>query len=70
MSILYVNIRHERLSIRAQSAPYFLLFCYGERGTAKYAVNTPVIGSTALPVISPLLFMSFALASNAEKPAL
>src|SRR5438132_3339481 len=26
-------------------------------GTAKYAVNTPVIGSTALPVISPLLFM-------------
>jgi hypothetical protein len=35
-------------------------------GIAKYAVNTPVIGSTALPVISPVLFMSFALASIAE----
>jgi hypothetical protein len=37
-----------------------------EIGTAKYAVNTPVNGSTALPVISPLLFMSFALARKAE----
>jgi hypothetical protein len=34
---------------------------YCETGTAKYAVNTPVVGSKALPVISPLLFMSLAL---------
>ena len=43
-----------------------LNFIYCETGTAKYAVNTPVIGSTALPVISPLLFMSFASARTAE----
>lgn len=42
------------------------LVCYCETGTAKYAVNTPVIGSAALPVISPLLFMSLALVSTAE----
>ena len=34
-------------------------------GTAKYAINEPVAGSIALPVISPLLFMSFALARKA-----
>jgi hypothetical protein len=49
-----------------RSALYLFSF-YGETGTAKYAVNTPVAGSVALPVISPLLFMSFALVSFAEK---
>lgn len=39
---------------------------YCEMGTAKYAINAPVFGSTALPVISPLLFMSFALARKLE----
>ena len=36
-------------------------------GTAKYAVLAPVFGSViALPVISPLSFMSFASARTAE----
>src|SRR5690349_4053674 len=41
---------------------------YCETGTAKYAVNAPVFGSAALPVISPLLLMSRATASILEKP--
>src|SRR6266513_2782574 len=45
---------------------YFSFVSVPPTGTAKYAVNTPVIRSTALPVISPLLFMSLALASTAE----
>jgi hypothetical protein len=55
----YINIRHERTwsAFRA----LFLLF-YGESGTAKYAVNTPV-SVLALPVISPLLLMSLAFVS-------
>ena len=43
---------------------------YCETGTVKYAVNTPVIGSIALPVICPALFMSLALARVAGKPPL
>jgi|SRR5262245_22401708 len=35
---------------------------YLETGTAKYAINAPVVASTPLPVISPLLLMSLALA--------
>jgi len=51
-----------RVFIRAADKPAPLHLIHGfETGTAKYAVNTPVVGSTALPVISPLLFMSLAL---------
>ena len=57
MSLKRVDIRH---------ALFPLVWFYRETGTAKYAVNTPVIGSAALPVISPLLFMSFALVRTAE----
>ena len=53
----------------AQNAALFPFVLYGERGTAKYAVKAPVSGLMALPVISPLLFMSFALARIAVKPA-
>ena len=57
--IVGVDERHERTwsAFRA----LFLLF-YGESGTAKYAVNTPV-SVLALPVISPLLLMSLAFVS-------
>jgi len=65
MSILYVNIRHECPDPRSGPGPSFL---QGERGTARYAVNAPVFGLVALPVISPLLFMSLALVSTAVKP--
>src|SRR5581483_6485501 len=41
---------------------------YCQRGTAKYAVNAPVGGSIARPVISPLLFISLAFVSTAGKP--
>ena len=51
--------------VRFESSPVLLPYC-PPTGTAKYAVNTPVIGSMALPVISPLLFMSFALVRTAE----
>src|SRR4026208_77099 len=46
-----------------------VLSVYLETGTAKYAVR-PIIGSIALPVISPLSFISFALARTPEKPPL
>jgi len=65
MSILYVNIRHECPDPRSGPGPSFL---QGERGTAKYAVNALVFGLVALPVISPLLFISLALVSTAVKP--
>src|SRR4029453_14611224 len=39
---------------------------YFETGTAKNSINAPVVGSIALPVISPLLFMSFASARKPE----
>jgi hypothetical protein len=54
----------EAAFVRCESGP-ILCRQFPPTGTAKYAVNTFVIGSTALPVISPLLFMSFALASTA-----
>src|SRR5438067_1965488 len=50
----------------AGEASLYCLRYFPPTGTAKYAVNTPVIGSTALPVISPLSFMSFASARTAE----
>jgi hypothetical protein len=40
----------------------FYYFCDLVSGTARYAINEPVAASTPLPVISPLLFMSFAIA--------
>jgi hypothetical protein len=53
MSLKRVDIRH---------ALFLSCLFYCETGTAKYAVNTPVNGSVALPVISPLLFISLASA--------
>src|ERR1700756_4832429 len=54
-----------RTFARFGSGPVLLPYC-PPAGTAKYAINAPVAGSIALPVISPLLFMSFAFARKAE----
>ena len=71
MAILLFAIRqscassNEQTCVRAlRKQPCLLPYC--PPTVAKYAVNTPVIGSMALPVISPLLFMSFALVRTAE----
>ena len=51
--------------VRFESGPVLLPY-YFPAGTAKYAINAPVVGSIALPVISPLLFMSLASARTPE----
>jgi len=72
MPILSIAIRHfvasssAKLCSCAGKSDLFCLRYFPPTGTAKYAVNTPVAGSTALPVISPLSFMSFASARTAE----
>jgi hypothetical protein len=70
---LTIGIRHVCVSsngrscVRLPRTRRLFFFCQcPPTGAAKYAVKTPVVGSTALPVICPALFMSFALARIAE----
>jgi hypothetical protein len=66
-SRLHFILMHDETSLAPRTEPlrYYLVHPYCI-GTAKYAINAPVLGSIALPVISPLLFMSFALARKPE----
>ena len=70
---LTIGIRHVCVSsngrscVRLPRTRRLFFFCQcPPTGAAKYAVKTSVVGSTALPVICPALFMSFALARIAE----
>ena len=60
----------ERAKLRsfADNAALIFLCQFPPTGTAKYGVLTPA--SIALPVISPLSLMSFAVSRRAEKPPL
>src|SRR5437588_11522889 len=70
MSISRFAIRHEHLpsyDVRAVADAVSLFLIHFETGTAKYAVLT-LFASIALPVISPLSFMSLALSRRAGNP--
>ena len=60
------SFEQAKLRSRAEKAALFSFRYCPPIGTAKYAINAPVVGSIALPVISPLSFMSFASARKAE----
>jgi hypothetical protein len=72
---LTIGIRHVCVSsngrscVRLPRTRRLFFFCQcPPTGAAKYGVLTPA--SIALPVISPLSFMSFAVSRRAEKPPL